>query len=647
MNRTRPTIADRVRRAALALGFALLVTATGAQGVSVRAAIEPETVSLGEAAVFSLTLTSPQGTPPTIQGEPPLPDALLIQRRGSTTRGMNISGNSTVHSTTQMWEVVPQREGTIRIPPISVEIDGTPVASSAVELAVMPAPSADLLAGTPLANPVPAVPRSTLAQFDRAQYDRDLSAFRNRLYLLVCADNPEPFVGEQVNISIYLINGNATRMEEVTFDQTFRSGVPMLDLVAHQPPQRGFFGGGWSPMRQGNYFQVADPLGTGAPVLAHLVRRVAMWPTAAGEVALGELRAHAAYQPSGWRRLPEVVFTTAPLTLHVRPLPGVATGTATVPVGRGFALSATLTPTELAYDEAATLRVRLDGAGLPRWFSLPTIDGGDLFSAEPPPTLPDPTTEIRGDRIGGRREFEFLVRFNRTGPLILPPVEYTVFDTAVGDFVTLRTEPIEVNVSARATEAAREITGVRLSDPLRPAPLAITGDVLFEIETTGFDVNGHASPLATQTPAGWALLLLPTLCLGAAAVFDRRRARLRGEAGFTLRSRRRAARRLRQAERALRHGDADAFHTALAAAVHDHLAHHLGAPTRGCSWPEVDRLLDERGVDDEVRERLSRALTATEFARFAPGADTATAERQLLDDTVAALRALGRGGKGR
>ncbi len=627
----------------------LLAAGASAQDHSLHASIRPDSVSLGDLAVFELSLRSPTENIPSFIWTPSLPD-FEVRSRPQVSTKMMMSGNQVTYQRTLSWAVSPRSEGVLQIPPVTIEIGGLRVTSNAVRLNVMPSPLHDLLEGEPLAPPVWAVPNRR--GLPEATHQMHSQIFREHLYLLVCADRPEPFVGEQVNISTYLINrpnsGILTPLERPIFQPRNSSplqtgSMPAVDLVAAKVPPRGLFDGVRN-LAETDYLETTDPI-SGEPAHVILLHRMALWPTEAGEISLGQVEARSRYLfvSRGRQRANDLELVTAPVTLNVRSLPGAAGNTASVPVGRDLRLSVSLTPTELAFDEAATLEIRVEGVVFPDWIDAPEIDEGNLFSAEPPPTAPQPERWIRGDRIVGSRVFDYLVRFDRgrTGDLTLPPIRYPVFDLDREEFVDLTGIPIEVTVSSQPSEPLQEITPT-LRVAHRARHQEVSEDFLLEIETTGFRGLTAPPPLATQTTAGWILIVAPGVILLGALAVNRRRARLRGAEGFALRTRRRAAHHLRRAQRARSRGETEVFHAELASAVHGHLTQRLGTTTFGSSWPEIDAALADRGVEDGLRRRLADALEQSDFARFAPGVDASAAMDQLFDQTVAALRELER-----
>lgn len=621
--------------------IALAAAAAHAQQTyTVQASVDPQSISLGEPTVLQLTIISQSSEFPDSLNLPDIPGFQAVGQPQASSQTFSQPGRIEYHRVIR-WLIAPQREGLLHIPGLPIDLGGVTHTTNAMLINVMPSPMSDLTNGVRLADPVWALPTSRLAQVYPQRYQSDRQAFENNLYLLVCADKDHPRVGEQVNVSVYLING-ATQIDEPTITRGWQiSGAPYRELVRNAPQQQQPFFTQFDPLRQQDYTQVRDPLGGDRDVPARLIHRMAIFPTRAGPLVLGQLQATSHYQARDVRGLINVVLNTAPISIGVRPLPGSQTGLADVPVGRQFRLSANLTPTELSYDEAATLTVRIEGVGWPDLFEAPEIDGGDVFTAEPPPVMPDAEPGIMGDQIRGQREFTYLVRFDRTGEVTIPPIEYPVFDLDRDDYVTLATDPITVRVSSQPSEGIREITP-QYSASRRPEPLEVSNSVMLDIERNGFHGSLAAPLMAFDTVLGWALIVLPLGCFVAALYFNRRRAALSSEAGFALLTRRRAARHLRRATRARQKGDSETFHAELAAAVHGHLTERLDTTTAGLSWHEVDRLLADRNVSDDLRRRLSQSLELSDFARFAPGVDGSAEMDKIHTDTIAALRDLGR-----
>ncbi|MBN1477606.1 BatD family protein [Candidatus Sumerlaeota bacterium] len=649
----------RQRVIPLVLCLSLLGVSVHAQAPTLTASVDPSNVMAGETTALTLTLSSPSNVQVRTDEVPALPEGIEITSTGTPSSAiLDINGRRS-YRTQVTWFLVPRREGLVEIPPITLDAGGIPATSDPVRLNVMPDALHELRDGIPLADPVFAQPQRLTSRNAAERQEltrviqRHAEVFEGRLYLLVCADTNEPRVGQQVILSVYLVNGAVggrfTPLERPSFVQPLRV-QPSMTLVQRPEPQRSIFGNDFDPLSVSDYTLTEDPF-TGEEAYVHLLRRVAFWPTQAGVMTIPPVQATSSYlwaytsPTTGQRiqRLNQLTLATEPLTLHVRDLPPAPAGVSgSVPVGRDFRLTASMVPTELAYDEAATLTVRIEGEGLPDWFDLPPIQGGDLFTAEPPAAPPDPQTGIRGDRIEGSREFNFLVRFDRTGHLTLPPIEYPVFDLDTDRYRILRADPIVVDVSAQPSEPVREITNPLLRPMRGPDPLPLSTNSLLGIETHGFRGLRDPAPLALQTPLGWVLATVPPLFLIAGLVVNRRRARLQGEAGMVVAMRRRARRHLSAATRARRRGDVGSFHAELAAAIHGHLGDRLGAPTLGVPWAQTDEALAQRGVSESLRRRLQEILARTDFARFAPGAEASGEMDRLHEEAIGALRDLGR-----
>lgn len=641
--------------------WAGLVLAVPAQAQTHRLEVQvnPASVCLGETAQMTLTLTSPDPMPEGLGDITGLSTDVEIVNRGAPASVFGMVQGQRYYQVQQSFDIRPKREGAVSLAGLRVRTSAGEIEGNEAHLNVMPPVLADFEGGERLAPPLSAAPNPRGFAMDladpQAAHQQHAARFEDQLYLLVCADAAEPYVRQQVNLSVYLVNGldengNGVLLDEPQFRRSLAQAAQPAQVLV-QRPQRPLnpFGNSFTRLRPEDFVQTRDPY-TQRPALVRLLERVATWPTETGEITLGEIQAVANYAYSARSRttgqtrqyLNEAVLTTRPITLRVRPLPGVAPGAPAIPVGRDFQIETTLTPNRLAYDEAATLRIRLTGHTRPEWLDPPAVDGGDLFSATPPPAPPAAQGRLIGDRFFGVREFEYLVRFDRTGHVDLPPIAYPVFDVGAGRLVTLRSDPISVEISDQPSEPLRELTGAATAGPGVPPAAGVSGDVLLEIEQAGFEMKRRGGVrMATETAAGLMLLIAPVGVFAAGLVLNRRRAAGRDAGGFTRRARREAARHLRRAGQALRVGDHATYHAEIAAAVHGHLSEHLGQPTSGLAWPAIDRALEERGVEEALRRRLNYALEQSDLARFAPGAQREAAAAQH-GDIIAALRDLGR-----
>jgi hypothetical protein len=228
--------------------------------------------------------------------------------------------------------------------------------------------------------------------------------------------------------------------------------------------------------------------------------RRAYFPLSAGEFHFPPARLYYEVR-RGFLYAPETRELTSDSTpVVVQPLPQSGR-----PAGFGGAvgsltIQASVSPRRVAAGEAAVLTVEVEGTGnvkaLPEP-ELPAIDGAEVF----PPTQQS-RISVEENVVGGVKQFRWMIVPREAGTLAIPPVEYSVFNPELRQYVVLSTDSLSLDVApyAAATQSAAD-SALR---PLRTMP-------------------GHASLQWVRSPAYAMAQLVPLILLLAAAEVRRRR----------------------------------------------------------------------------------------------------------------------------
>lgn len=163
-----------------------------------------------------------------------------------------------------------------------------------------------------------------------------------------------------------------------------------------------------------------------------------------------------------------------PIVVEARPLPPLPPSPPAPAALAGFeglvgnvALTARLSPPELAVGEAATLDLALTG-------------GGHLAGTRAPQLAVPPGLKalaaaggggstVDGTRVGGSRRWSYALVPERAGVYRLPPVEIPYFDPAAGEYRLASSEPLVL--SARPGDAVAEGPAPAAAHPIRSAAL--------------------------------------------------------------------------------------------------------------------------------------------------------------------------------
>ncbi len=373
----------------------------------------------------------------------------------------------------------------------------------------------------------------------------------------------------------------------------------------------------------------------GEPYEAVTIRRVALFPTRAGELTLAPmsfsvdlLRTMRSFgnDPFGpffspfSSRYDEEEVTAPAVTVTVRDLPAGAPPSFSGAVGQ-FTLTSQVDRRRVDAGDAVELKTTIAGDGNVALLRAPALDvppGIDAY---------DPTEEreIRrsAEPLRGIKTFTYTLVPQGGGTFEIPPLAWSYFDPADGQYKTLRTTAAEIAVAGPALAVgAAPATG-----PDAPAALLAAADWRRP--------PGSAGWLWLVLGGGLALPLLVAGGLVAARV-----GRQRLEADTPARRRRRAATEVqrRLADARARSGR-DAY-AEVERATHVFLTDRFGIPAATRSRPDLDRALDRAGVPPAVRMRTLDLLDACDRGQYAPGLPRGFSPEAVVSEAEATLDAL-------
>jgi hypothetical protein len=313
--------------------------------------------------------------------------------------------------------------------------------------------------------------------------------------------------------------------------------------------------------------------------------------------------------------------SSAPVTVHVKPLPpGAPPGFEAANVGV-LQLQAAATPARVAVGEPIAVRLRVSGDGNVRALSPPrvtAIPGTRAF----PSTTQDALDPRR--RLSGSRTVETVLVPEQTGELVIPPTDWPYFDPQAGRYQVARTPELKVEVvpaALRADPGAGPGTNA-LAPGLRPIRAQAA-------------LSRHGPPAWER---GWftALLLAPPLCFAAAAAAIRLGAR--GPGGRARRAQARSSRRrLAAGRRRLSRGDVAGALAEAERALVGYAAERLGRPVSGLTRTALAAELSLAGAHPPAVRAVLQALERIDAARY--GGAEARAD-EVLGSAERALSAL-------
>lgn len=500
-------------------------------------------------------------------------------------------------STVQAYVLQAETPGTYTLGPLEVRTaDGRQFRSNEVQVVVRGATPTDPNDPTPY-DPNAAAQNATPSGPVVDGYDPDPEAF-----VRTTADVAEPYVGQQVTVSVYLYTRAAIRGGLQLPRSPTTDGFWTVDLLDRGPLD------GDTQYVNGTLYRV------------YRILHMAAFPLREGELVVGapEVSFQAGAGFDLFAPPQEVRRMGVPIRVTARPLPN-----ANAVVGR-YELEASVDRPSVRTGDAVTLTATLRGEGNVRdvRLELPAIDGLQTLQPRVDDEIVHPN-----DRVGGQRRFEWLVVPQRAGTFEIPAFTITAFDPASDAPNVVRSNPITITAVGAALTNDTPDAGPTQATPAPTndgEPPPTFGPLRTESALL------RATTPVSSTPLFFAVLLgLPIL--GGAMLLVRALRRRKPSAAKE--ARKETRKRLDDAERHAREGDARAFYSAIATSLLGALAARLGEPVGGLTHDELRKLLRLRGMEDDLVRRTLDELEVCDFARFSSAGGAADEIRDCLERT--------------
>ena len=331
---------------------------------------------------------------------------------------------------------------------------------------------------------------------------------------------------------------------------------------------------------------------------------------------------------------PRTGTSTSPqITVEVEPLPEVGRPVSFTGGVGDFTVASAVDKYDVHANEPVTLTVKVEGKG--NLAAIGEPKGQWPSSVE----LYDSKGRVNAGRGGtGEKIFEFLLIPRVPGKLTLPSLEFSFFSPTERKYVTRTTEPIDINVGEPVAGGQRYVpaaTGQPQggSQPKSPTVTQDVHDLLAPEQPT---VSGfHGKPWWRWL---YWLSIFGFCFFGSTVLYDqvqRRRLQSREMAEARAKVESKSWQQLRRRARAAKSGAAwnevVQSYELLAGAVFDALDRKYRIGSRSFSRQELGHILvEDRGFDSAIWQRISNLLEFAEVVRFAISAGAVSEETARL-----------------
>ena len=565
-----------LRRGGVLLLLAWVLTQP-ALGVTFTAALERDSITLGESVGFSLTFdgAQPEGTPniPAVAG-------LQITYNGPSSQFSFVNGQVS-SKVTHNFTVTPRQVGDYTIPALNVTVGGEKLATQPARLKVL----------KPGAPPPEAVAAGTQPAFLKLQLPKT-----NVYFGEVIAGEIQIYLRDGVQgISQFQFTGTPAEGFSVgKMAETQRRRVQIGNAIYTVIPIAAVF----TPNKTG-------PLTIG-PITASLVVEL---PAANGRRRDAFMDPFGMFNNNERKQLSLVadVETVQCLPLPVESKPADFNGA----VGN-YSMTVSVGPTNVAAGDPITVRVQIAGRGQLDAINWPEQTGWNNFKAYPPTTKVE-TTDPLG--LQGTKTFEQIISPENPEISELPAFSFSFFDADANRYRTLTHPATKLVVRPGAAVVAPTVAATSKTAPETTPPQQ---DIVPIKQHLGAVTKVASSRILS--PTHLVLNLTPVIAFAGLVVWRKRKDALANNP--------RLSRQL-QVEAVIRSGllrlgelasqnKSDDFFAELMHLLQEKLGERLDLPASAITEAVIGEKLRPRGIPDSTLDDLHELFQATNLARYAP-----------------------------
>lgn len=500
-----------------------------------------------------------------------------------------INGKSTSQSSfSYTYILVAPEEGTFKIDPASITVDGSNYRSNSIEIKVLP-PDKD--ADKSQSSQSPSVSGSTAQEIKATDAFIRTVVSKSRIY------EQEAFM---VTFKLYTTL-NVVDFGRIEFPEFEGFLVEELAVPSNQQLKLEHYNGR-------NYYTA-------------ILRKTLLFPQRSGKMTIPSGRLEMVFSvPSGKKissffGMQEVnvdvkkPMITNPVTVNVTPLPAGKPSSYKGAVG-SFTFTPSISAQKIRANEPITITLNISGTGNQKLIQNPEVEFPTNFE------LYDPTIEnelTAGENgLNGTRKIKYLVIPRYEGNYTIPPIEFSYFDIGSRSYKTLKSPEYSLTVlkgDPSKTTASSYVNQqqVKVEQDIRYIK---TGNVKL-IRTDNFFYGSWIY---------WLWYIVPFLLLSVFFIMYRKQMKLNANIALmrTRRANKIAKRRLKQAERFLKQQDKQNFYNEVLRALWGYFSDKLSIPVANLTKDNIGAELSSYGVDESLIKEFMHILDRCEFARYAP-----------------------------
>jgi BatD DUF11 like domain len=561
-----------------------------AQEPGVTAEVSPNPVGVDEQVSLTITAVGGGAERPQI---PKINGLKLVGGPSVSNQFQWINGQSS-SSQSFTYILLPEAEGTVKVPAIAVRAGGKTYHTSEISLKV----TKEATGGSQAPRR-----RSPFSVFDDMGLDedsplRDRTPRRAEVLTVAEVDKRAAFVGEQVTLTYKIL-----------------TQLPITQVEVKEIPSLNGF---WvEEIEVPKNPTATNRIMNGKQYAEYIIKKQALFPTKEGALQIPAATFGLVVRTSsgGFFSLgtQESVFRkTEAMTLKVAPLPEAGKPAMFSGAVGNFKLESVIDKSTAETGDALNLKVTLSGSGNLKTiteFPLPDLPGFKIYSSKS-----NDQVVVRNDVLQGNKSWDYVVIPQAPGKERIPDLKFFYFSPTTKQYREARAPGLEVAVLKGKGGMAAEATPTTLQQGI-----VKRGSDINYIKLASGPLRDRSKRLY-QSAWVWVGLLAPLLFNAGMLFYTSHQARVRQDVkGFrSRRAGRVAEKRLAEAQNCLKNQQYSQFHSILESSIGGYLSDKFNLPQIEITTQQIKRFMDERSLNSHLAEEVASLLEECNFARYAP-----------------------------
>ncbi|MCW3804883.1 BatD family protein [Plebeiibacterium marinum] len=317
------------------------------------------------------------------------------------------------------------------------------------------------------------------------------------------------------------------------------------------------------------------------------------------------------------------------LSINVKPYPTAKPKSFSGGVGN-LTMNVTTSQNKVKVNDGVTIKVVIAGTGNHKLISVPEFNFSTDFDTFDPTTKNNFTNTVSG--MKGSKTFEYLIIPRFGGTYTIDPLVFSYFDPKSEKFVTLKSDPIVIEVE----KGSEEQTGsTYIPSSVNREDVKFIGKDIRFIKTDNTKLKEKGTYLFGSL-IFYLGYIIPIILFALAYFLNKKK--IHENANVQLvknkKANKMARKRLKKSSVYLKDKNHEAFYNEVLKALYSYLSDKLFLPVSELSKEKATDLIIKRGVSEEVKNELIEILDTCEFARFSPSSGEAQEMDKLYNKAL-------------